>query len=91
MGNELLIYMMMMEDARKRNKAKRAIIIGKRDTDCPTLSKVIKDDNKDFMQHPATFPRAGHNFSRYLSYCPIILAIHFYRPLLDRGIRGVCI
>ena len=91
MGNGLLIYMMVMKDARQRDKAKRAIIIGKRHTDCPTLSKVMKDDNEDSMQHPATFPRAGHNFSRSLSSCPTILAIHVYRRLLDRGIRGVCI
>ena len=36
MGNGLLIYMMVM-DARQRNEANRAISIGKRHTDCPTL------------------------------------------------------
>ena len=52
------------------------------------MSEGIKDDNEDYMQYPAILPRAGHNFSRYLLYCPIILAIHIYRRLLDRGIRG---
>ena len=35
-GNGLLIYMIVM-DARQRNEANRAISIGKRYTDCPTL------------------------------------------------------
>lgn len=26
----------------------------------------------------------------YLLYCPIVLAIHVYRRLLDRGIQGAC-
>ena len=36
MGNALLIYMMVMQDARQRNVANRAISRGKRHTDCPT-------------------------------------------------------
>ena len=36
MENGLLIYMMVMVDARERNEANRSISMGKRHTDCPT-------------------------------------------------------
>ena len=49
----------------------------------------MNDDNDDYIQHPAILPHAGHNFSRYLLYYPIILAIHIYRQLRNYGIRGV--
>jgi len=54
------------------------------------MSEGIKDDNEDYIQHSATLPHVSHDFSRYLLYCPIILAIHVYRRLLDRGTQGAC-
>ena len=52
------------------------------------MSEGIKDDKEDYIQHSAILPHVSHNFSRYLLYCPIILAIHIYDCSTHRGVQG---
>ena len=65
MGNGLLIYMMVMEDARWWNKAIRVIIIDKRHTDYLTLSNTVScqckssEDSKSKPSQRVLLPEAS--------------------------------